>query len=122
MRLGPGDWAAYVRSTEVEEGQVWRVREIVSDGTNSRTYTSGTQTVQPIPLFPPVNTVAPAITGTLQVGETLTVSDGTWDPAATSYNRCWTRNGTPIGGAAASTYDLVEDDDGQTIGARRCKA
>lgn len=117
MRVDGGAWVAYVGSTEVAEEEVWQVREVVTFETFARTYTSAQQEVPVVPLFPPVNTVPPAISGTLEVGETLSVSNGTWDPAATSYNRRWTRNGTPISGATSSTYELVEADEGQVVGA-----
>jgi hypothetical protein len=62
----------------------------------------------------PANTVAPAVTGTAQVGSTLSGTDGTWTNSPTSYSRQWytntvatTSGGTPIAGATAST--LSED-------------
>lgn len=62
----------------------------------------------------PVNTVAPAITGTAQVGEVLTVTNGTWTDA-TSYARQWQRAATPAGpwtniGAGNTTYTPVVGD------------
>lgn len=38
---------------------------------------------------PPVNTVAPAITGAPNVGNVLTVSNGTWDNTPTGYTYTW---------------------------------
>lgn len=66
--------------------------------------------------FPPENTVPPSITGTAQVGETLTVTNGTWEghPAPT-YSRQWRRGTTDIAGATGTTYTLVEADVGQII-------
>jgi hypothetical protein len=60
---------------------------------------------------PPVNTVRPVVTvvTNLQVGSTLSSSTGTWTNAAT-YARAWTRNGSPIAGATATTYTLVTAD------------
>lgn len=40
---------------------------------------------------PPANTVAPVVSGTTQEGQTLTVTPGTWSPAATSYTYQWQR-------------------------------
>jgi hypothetical protein len=60
----------------------------------------------------PVNSVAPAITGTAQEGETLTVSNGTWSNTPDAYAYQWRRDGVSIGGATAATYDLVEADVG----------
>lgn len=66
----------------------------------------------------PVNTVAPAITGTTESGETLTCSNGTWTNAV-SYTKQWyTDDGeeaTPIDGATGNTYDLVVGDEGLSI-------
>lgn len=65
----------------------------------------------------PVNTVAPEITGTTEVGEILTVSDGTWTGAATiAYAYQWLRDGAAIDGETADTYTLVEDDLDAMIG------
>ena len=62
----------------------------------------------------PVNTVAPAITGTLREGQILTVSNGTWTNTPTGYAYQWKRNGTNIGTNAA-TYTLVTADVGANI-------
>ena len=63
---------------------------------------------------PPVNTVAPAITGTAEQGQTLTASTGTWSGTPT-YAYQWKRGGGNIGGATASTYVLTGTDAGATI-------
>ncbi len=62
----------------------------------------------------PANTVAPAITGTAQEGQTLTCSTGTWSGSPT-YTYQWKRNGSNIGSATNSTYVLVTADVGQSI-------
>ncbi|MBX3655695.1 MAG: hypothetical protein KF686_16050 [Ramlibacter sp.] len=56
----------------------------------------------------PVNTTAPAITGTPQRGETLTVSNGTWSYSPVSYAYQWVEDAAPITGQTAATY-LVPD-------------
>lgn len=64
----------------------------------------------------PVNTVAPAITGTAEVGETLTCSAGTWTGTGTiTYAYQWRRNGSNIAAATANTYTLVSADDSTTV-------
>lgn len=64
----------------------------------------------------PVNTVAPAITGTAEVGETLTCSTGTWTGTGTiTYARQWQRDGVDIAGATGSTYTLVSADGGASV-------
>jgi hypothetical protein len=65
---------------------------------------------------PPVNTAAPAITGTAQEGQTVTCSTGTWTGTPTiTYTYQWKRNGSNIGSATNSTYLLVSADVGQSI-------
>jgi hypothetical protein len=60
----------------------------------------------------PVNTVAPAITGTAQVGEELSCSTGTWEHSPESYAYQWQHSATGEGGwsgirgATASTYGI----------------
>lgn len=64
----------------------------------------------------PLNTVLPAITGTAQVGQVLTVSNGTWtSKTSISYARQWLANGVVIAGATATTYTPVVGDVGKTI-------
>jgi hypothetical protein len=64
----------------------------------------------------PTNTVAPAITGTADVGETLTASTGTWTGSPPiSYAYVWTADESIIPGANASTYVLASGDDGKSI-------
>ena len=64
----------------------------------------------------PSNTVAPAITGTAQEGQTLTCSTGTWTGSPTpTYAYQWKRNGSNITSATSSTYTLVTADVGQSI-------
>lgn len=63
----------------------------------------------------PTNSVLPSISGTPQVGQTLTANVGTWAGSPTSYAYVWRRNGAAISGAAASTYTLVSGDLGYNI-------
>lgn len=67
-------------------------------------------------VFAPANVAPPSITGTAQVGETLTGDDGEWSGAPEPViTRQWNADGSPIEGATGSTYDLVEDDEGAEI-------
>ena len=66
-------------------------------------------------LTAPVNTVLPVISGTAQVGSTLSTTTGTWTESPTGYTYQWKRGGTNISGATASTYLLVSADNAATI-------
>lgn len=82
----------------------------------------------------PVNSVAPALSGTEQVGQTLSCTSGTWGLASpfssgtngtVTYAYQWTRSNdaggtgeSDIGGATSSTYTPVSADEGKFI---RCR-
>lgn len=62
----------------------------------------------------PMLSVAPAITGTAQVGETLTCSAGTFTgDAPLAYDYQWFANGVAVQGANAATYELTDKDFGK---------
>lgn len=63
----------------------------------------------------PVCSVAPAITGTEEEGETLTCSTGTWSNTPDAYAYQWHRSGTAISGATASARVLAAADVGETL-------
>ena len=103
----PGIMSAYGQTGE--RGQLWnQSTTILLNGAPTRVNLN----VLPAP------TVIPAITGTAEVGELLTVSNGTWTGTPTSYTYRWTRNGSVIPGAVTGTYTLVPADEGATIRAR----
>src|SRR5437763_1918767 len=72
----------------------------------------------------PVNTAEPKISGTAQVGQTLTASPGTWTNSPTSFAYQWRRcnaqgNGCAnIGGADSSSYLVRGADEGDTLRVR----
>ncbi|WP_426245608.1 hypothetical protein [Nocardioides sp. LHG3406-4] len=61
------------------------------------------------------NEVEPTITGTAQVGSTLTVNPGTWTPsdADITYSYQWSNDRGDIPGATGQTYTLTAADDGE---------
>ena len=69
-------------------------------------------------VLPPVNTTAPAVTGTATVGSTLSCTMGNWNYAPTSYAYQWLRNGANIVGATASTRVLAAADRGTNVSCR----
>jgi hypothetical protein len=64
--------------------------------------------------IPPVNTVAPVISGTAVVGQVLSTTNGTWDNIPLSFSYQWKRGVTNVG-TNANTYTLVAADAGQSI-------
>jgi hypothetical protein len=84
-------------------------------GSSTAAISAGTATIAAPATPVPVNSVAPAISGTAQVGQTLTVSNGTWSNTPTSYAYQWKRAGTNISGATAQTYVPVTADVGNTL-------
>jgi|GEM_PF-1873089 len=61
---------------------------------------------------------APSLSGTPEVGQTLTATNGTWsdDSGETlTFTYQWLRNGVPIDGATAATYQTVAADAGATL-------
>jgi hypothetical protein len=69
----------------------------------------------------PASTQTPAISGTVQIGSTLTVSDGSWNGSPTSFVYAWSRcdasgsSCSTIGGQTAHTYQLQQVDAGTTL-------
>jgi hypothetical protein len=68
----------------------------------------------------PSNTTAPAVTGTAKVGQTLTVSNGSWTGSPTEFAYQWQRctsssSCAGITGATSQTYKIVSADAGRTL-------
>jgi hypothetical protein len=64
---------------------------------------------------PPVISVAPLVSGTEEVGQTLSVTDGTWLNSPTSYTYQWKINNVNIAGATGNTYLIEPLDEGSNI-------
>ena len=66
--------------------------------------------ISPI-LGSPYNLVTPVASGTGQVGQTLSTTNGSWQGVATiTFTYQWRRDASDISGATSSTYTLVADD------------
>ena len=120
-----GATASTYTLADADEGKAIKVRvSFTDDADNDEQLTSaGTGAVAAAP--PPPNTSAtglPAITGTAQVGETLTagttgISDGDGlDNAAFAYQ--WLADDVEINEATGSTYTLADADEGKAITVR----
>lgn len=82
---------------------------------NGSAESAKTAAVQDLPALAVVT--APTITGTPQVGSTMSVSTGTWSPTATSYVYQWLAGGSPIAGATSSTFTPTTAEVGKTLSA-----
>ena len=96
--------------------------DVVVSGTNSFGTGHSPSAVTATVAGPPVNTAVPAISGTVQQGQTLSATNGTWAGyPAPSFTYQWqdcNSSGagcTNISGATASSYVLVAGDVGSTI-------
>jgi len=58
----------------------------------------------------PVNTLAPVLSGTPAVGQTLSCSNGSWDNSPTGFAYAWRRDGSLISGQLASSYTVQSGD------------
>ena len=105
--------------TSSEQGQTIQVRvTFTDDAENEETLTSAaTEAVATAPNR--AATGAPTISGTLQVGETLTASTSAINDEDglenVSYEYQWIVGGTDIDGATGSSYLLTSSEQGQTI-------
>jgi surface protein len=69
--------------------------------------------------YAPVNTVAPVISGSTALGDTLSSTTGTWNGIPTiTYAYQWRRGSTDIPSATSSNYTLVAADSAQNITCR----
>lgn len=56
--------------------------------------------------------VAPVASGTVEIGQTLSTTNGSWTNSPTSYTYQWQRDGVDISGETSSTYTVVAADIG----------
>jgi hypothetical protein len=113
---GPGAATSSYTAVSADIGNVLTVSVIATNagGSSAPAVSAATAAVIPIAMAP-VNTAVPTISGTAQVGQTLTGTNGTWTNSPTSYAYQWNRAGVAIGGATASTYVPVAADIGSTL-------
>jgi hypothetical protein len=70
-------------------------------------------------IAPPANTALPVISGTAEVGQILTCSQGTWSggtPQTFAFE--WRRDGAAIAGATSANYTVSVDDAGHALTCR----
>ncbi|MBM7517930.1 carboxypeptidase regulatory-like domain-containing protein [Nocardioides nitrophenolicus] len=82
-------------------------------------YADGTAVSEAVAVVAPaiVNTVKPAITGPVRVGETLTVGTGSWSSTPSAFGYTWYANGVQIKGVTGNRLTLTPDLAGKVIAA-----
>jgi hypothetical protein len=114
---------ATARSYKLTSAEVDRTVRVLVTATN--TDGSATANSHPSPVISdasaPRNSVRPTISGTARVGETLTVSRGTWTGGVTAYAYQWQHCDelgnacTDVAGATSQTYNVRSADVGGTL-------
>jgi hypothetical protein len=104
----------------VLEDEGARVRVYVSATGPGGTASAVSSGAGPVAMAPPINTGAPSVIGSAQVGATLTAGVGSWDPAPETFTYSWQRaygsgGFQAIPGATRSTYTVAPNDLGDTI-------
>ena len=105
--------------TAADVGEVMTVTVTATNATGAASATS--DSLGPVLRAAPVSGGAPVISGIAQQGDTLTVSNGTWDNDPTAFGYTWEdcdssgNNCLPITGATSSSYTLAASDVGSTI-------
>jgi Polysaccharide lyase len=108
--------------TSADVGATLRIVVTARNSAGSSYATSAQTASVTAPVLAPVNSSLPTISGTTQVGSTLTASTGTWTSSvsmtyAYQWKRCDTsgNNCGSISGAVGQTYTLASADAGATI-------
>ena len=113
-----GDGNTLDTTTLANGSHTFTVLATASDGTTATSQATATTSNSGVP---PANTVLPSVSGTAQLGQTLTGSSGSWSGSPTSFAYRWrdcdsAGNGcVDIAGATGSTYLLVAADVGHTL-------
>ena len=108
----PGAAATTYRVTAEDAG---RQLAVTVTGTKAGYAAASTTSVPRTVVRLLTSTPTPAISGSAQVGQTLTAVPGTWSPAPVTLRFQWNRSGKPILGATRSTYRLTSADAGRAI-------
>lgn len=66
-------------------------------------------------LFMSLDSVAPKVTGSAKVGQTLSVAAGDWGPGAVALSYQWYRGDSPVSGATGDSYAVQPADAGASL-------
>jgi len=112
-----GETASTHTIAQADEGAALqcRVATVATATMQSGAATSAPMVPYAVPA--PVNSVAPAISGTLTTGSTLTCSSGSWSPMPNGYAYAWLRSGS-VTSVTTQTYELFAIDELKSIACR----
>jgi len=88
---------------------------LVSYGDTGRSTVISVASGEAPPPDAPVNTAPPTISGTPEVGQTLTATPGTWSVDGLTFAYQWQKDGADIAGATDATYRVASADQGARI-------
>src|SRR5258708_16801267 len=119
----PGATSSSFTVADADVASTIRLSVTASNAAGEATTTSAA--TAPVPTTPPSNTTAPAVSGTLEQGRTLTATPGTWAGApAPTFSYQWQRcdssgeGCTDLTGAETASYTLGETDVGRRLRVR----
>ncbi|HEY0391351.1 MAG TPA: hypothetical protein VGC63_06545 [Solirubrobacterales bacterium] len=93
----------------------FKVEATNQDGTTRGLTKAFTTPSESPPPDPPVNTVAPVLSGNPQPGEILTCGNGSWENDPIEYLFVWLRDGSLVPGADEREHEVQAEDDGHEI-------
>lgn len=102
--------------TDADKNNVYVVQVTATDAAGNASRLTISVTVTDVDeTVAPQNVSSPVISGTPQVGQTLSASNGSWTNSPTSYAYQWNRAGTPITGATSAIYVPISADVGNAL-------
>lgn len=110
-RLDDGDWITYTEPVKVDalaHTVTYRADDVAGNVSADSSIDVEAAPTGPAPA--PVATKAPSVSGTPQVGRTLTAAPGSWNIAGVTFTYQWLRDGAPIARATARTYRATAAD------------
>lgn len=114
---GAGPWTYVVPEAALGLTLAATVTASNAGGASAPATSAATSAVIAATVPPPVNTAPPTITGTAQVGQTLTGTEGAWTGSPTITLQ-WLRGSTAISGATGLTYVPITEDVGAALSLR----